>query len=300
MATTQLSSYAVAIDTTGFDPGPWPGTFVFPWGALITDWSDHDLMTGAGFTNSFNPRSAGIVITNGTDIPATARLNQVAIYTTDAELGFGGVACVGDDLIEVFAISSASKTLTDGTVYATIFSSANALAPTGASATSLTPMPTTPTGAPWSVSLLNDYIFGVLLRTVNYNHSTRFYCAEVGVQVDFTMTQPTIATGTAIMAGLSVQLRGSLDPHGATAAFPVTVRFRYGTQVDESDWVAGPTCAPENGTGNRNVTGQIVDELVSGQTYYFRAYADYADGTVTASNLSSFTPIQEDRIMATL
>ncbi len=300
MARAQLSSYAIGVTGDPFsEPGPWPGTFLFPLNPISTTdevWSDDDPGTTAGYNNSFNPRSAGVVIDNAVvTIPPTATIDTVSIYAHPD----GVVAMVGEDHIDVFAIESSSKTLSNGRDYGVLYDATNAEFP-GVNVDIEFVLPLAPGDLAWTPALIDSHIFGFKMTTVTFEHSTKFAAGEVGVFVDFTMVPPTVATGTARSSGLVAILRAFVDPQGATAAFPVTVRFRYGTQVDESDWIDGPVCAAENGSGNRQVGNTISEELVSGQTYYFRAYADYADGTVIAANISSFTPIQEDRILGVL
>lgn len=153
---------------------------------------------------------------------------------------------------------------------------------------------------PWTRDNIFEDMFGVYSQVTSGLGENHVALGWMLVRVTWTAVPPIVATGIPRVTGLVALLRASVDPMGATSAFPVTVRFRYGTLLDESDWIDGPTCDPETGFERRIVGAVIPNDLVSGQTYYFRAYADYADGTVTANNVGSFTPIQDDRIMAVL
>lgn len=106
-------------------------------------------------------------------------------------------------------------------------------------------------------------------------HSVRF-------SVNFTLPSPTVTTGNAVITSPSTaDLTAVVNPNTATAAYPVSCKFEWGTTT-----AYGNTTTPVTGlvgSTDQGVTTGITG-LTSGTTYHFRAVAYNADVSVNGAD----------------
>jgi hypothetical protein len=150
-------------------------------------------------------------------------------------------------------------------------------------------IPTNTRGEEWSRGNLFAEMFGVYSFVSSGLSGNDVALGEMQVRVTFDMVAPTVNTALGgSTPATNLEFRASVDPNGATTTYPVLVSFKYGTALeDEADWVRTGTTSV-TGTGTR-IVGIAGEGLLPNTTYYYRAYAAYADGEVVASKTAEFT-----------
>ncbi len=149
------------------------------------------------------------------------------------------------------------------------------------------------TGLPWTNTAINAAYFGVQASAVD-EFSFVTFVTYVYVEVNYTPAPPTVTTSAATSVGVTtVTLNGAItNTGGVNADYD---GFAYGTV---SQTLASTNVTPPNGyTSNATTAGNFtvssfnkaITGLVSGSTYYFRAYAHNTYGWNYGSELSFTT-----------
>lgn len=241
--------------------------------------------------------AAGVTIVDNGDLPVNA---DVTLVQLDLRQPLGlGIVTVSDhpgDFVRVVTARYPAERGAPSTEYL-VHDGTDLPAGLILETQPLITVPTNTLGQAWTRDNLFEEMFGVYSQVTSGIGENTVALGWMFVRVTFTQAVPTVSTASPKnVLDDSVILRAFVEPAGATAAFPITVSFRYGQQADGSDWVDGPTAASVYGTSTQTATASL-QGLLTGVTYYYQATANYADGSVVAANIESFTTVGVDKVL---
>jgi hypothetical protein len=238
--------------------------------------------------------AAGVTIEDNGDLPANAVLTEVALHLPGPLGSVFKSPEIGDFVRVVTAPTNRGAPATEFRIHPDTDVPEGLIADT----TPILVIPTNTAGQPWTRANLFQDMFGLYSQVTSGLGENAVAIGNIQVRVTFTQTPPTIATATArAVLGDSATMQASVNPQGATTAFPVTVYFTYGVDSsDESTWLVTPESIPVVGSDTVFV-GVNRGNLLGNTTYFYRAHAIYPDGVVDATNVVSFSTIETNKIL---
>lgn len=151
--------------------------------------------------------------------------------------------------------------------------------------------PTNPSGAAWSVDDFINARYGLQSQETDGT----ILWSELEQTINFILPSPTVTTNAASNVTLStVQLNGTLNPNGATSAYPVTYKFQWGLTTaygNETSPVVGNTGSSPSAIFE-NLTG-----LTGSTTYHYRLVAFNDDVTSNGADQTFFTSASDPVLM---
>lgn len=153
-----------------------------------------------------------------------------------------------------------------------------------------------PTGGSWTPADLNDADLELGVNLASWAKvDSNVAVTTLYLTATFTQAAPTATTDPASSVNVSsAQLNGTLNPGGATAQYPVSYFFQWGTTAAYGNVTS--TVAGNTGSASTAVSANL-SGLSANTTYHFRLVATNTDNTVTGIDRTFSTGASDTALM---